>query len=89
MSIETEPLSERLQALVRAWKAEKERPFGGWDFSYLDGKWEEEQPPWDYVDDRAVAEAAVGRRGLLRVSISASWLAHQGKGDEEQGASDK
>ena len=34
--------------LVKSWKAEEERPFTGWDFSYLDGRMIEEQPPWSY-----------------------------------------
>jgi SAM-dependent methyltransferase len=53
------PLTERQQALVQEWKAEEQRPFSGWDFSYLDGRWEEEQPPWSYVDQvRAVLPGA-------------------------------
>jgi SAM-dependent methyltransferase len=39
------------QALIREWKQEEARPFSGWDFSYLDDKWEEEYPPWDYMDE--------------------------------------
>ena len=35
--------------LVSAWKAEEEQPFSGWDFSYLDGRMVEEQPPWFYL----------------------------------------
>jgi len=23
-------------------------PFSGWDFSALNGRWEEDPPPWDY-----------------------------------------
>ena len=34
--------------LVRSWKLEEEQPFTGWDFSYLDGRMIEEQPPWSY-----------------------------------------
>lgn len=30
------------------WKAEEERVFAGWDFSYLDGRIVEEALPWDY-----------------------------------------
>lgn len=30
------------------WRFEEEFPFGGWDFSHLDGRWEEEDLPWDY-----------------------------------------
>ena len=35
--------------LVSAWKVEEERPFTGWDFSYLEGRMVEEQPPWSYL----------------------------------------
>ena len=31
------------------WKAEEERPFTGWDFSYLDGRMLLGQPPWSYT----------------------------------------
>ena len=34
--------------LVKSWKLEAERPFTGWDFSYLDGRMIEEHPPWSY-----------------------------------------
>ena len=30
------------------WKAEESHAFQGWDFSYLDGRWELSDPPWDY-----------------------------------------
>ena len=29
-------------------EAEEQRAFSGWDFSYLDGRWEGELEPWDY-----------------------------------------
>jgi SAM-dependent methyltransferase len=38
----------RTAELVKAWKSEEEQPFTGWDFSYLDGRMIEEQPPWSY-----------------------------------------
>ena len=31
-----------------SWKHEEGQPFIGWDFSYLDGRMLEEQPPWSY-----------------------------------------
>jgi SAM-dependent methyltransferase len=34
--------------LVEIWKREEHQPFVGWDFSYLDGRMFEEQPPWSY-----------------------------------------
>ena len=35
-------------ALLKNWKYEEGQPFIGWDFSYLDGRMLEEQPPWSY-----------------------------------------
>jgi SAM-dependent methyltransferase len=35
--------------LVKAWEYEEQQPFTGWDFSYLDGRMIEEQPPWSYL----------------------------------------
>jgi len=35
--------------LVAIWKEEEQRPFSGWDFSYLQGRMLEEQPPWSYL----------------------------------------
>ncbi len=36
------------RALIETWNREAERGFRGWDFSYLTGRWREEQPPWSY-----------------------------------------
>ena len=30
------------------WLKDAAAPFSGWDFSYLDGRFEEAEPPWDY-----------------------------------------
>lgn len=39
------PTHSKFDALI----AEAQRAqFSGWDFSYLDGRWHEESPPWDY-----------------------------------------
>jgi SAM-dependent methyltransferase len=35
--------------LTATWKREEQQPFTGWDFSYLDGRMFEEQPPWSYM----------------------------------------
>lgn len=35
-------------ALKQRWLFEENRDFKGWDFSYLEGRWEEEKLPWDY-----------------------------------------
>lgn len=34
--------------LLETWRQEEQRPFIGWDFSHLDGRMLEEQPPWSY-----------------------------------------
>lgn len=34
--------------LLKIWKEEEEKPFSGWDFSYLNGKMEIEPLPWSY-----------------------------------------
>ena len=38
------------------WRKDAAAPFEGWDFSYLSGRFQEGEPPWDYV---ALAKAAV------------------------------
>jgi len=34
--------------LIESWAQEENQPFSGWDFSHLDGRMLEEQPPWSY-----------------------------------------
>ena len=36
------------KVLTESWKLEQQQAFSGWDFSYLDGRMLEEQPPWSY-----------------------------------------
>jgi SAM-dependent methyltransferase len=36
--------------LKEQWKIDEEKSFKGWDFSYLDNRWEEEKLPWDYEE---------------------------------------
>ncbi|MEE8043122.1 MAG: methyltransferase domain-containing protein [Pseudomonadales bacterium] len=36
------------KAQIAAWHYEERQPFIGWDFSYLDGRKLEEEPPWSY-----------------------------------------
>ncbi len=31
-------------------KSEEEKAFSGWDFSYLNGRWENDKIPWDYKE---------------------------------------
>lgn len=38
------------EQLIDAWRYEERQSFTGWDFSYLDGRMVEEQPPWSYLD---------------------------------------
>jgi len=39
--------------MVESWKREEQQPFSGWDFSYLDERMHEEQPPWSYLSRAA------------------------------------
>lgn len=34
--------------LLKLWKKEEDAAFSGWNFSRLDGRWDEENLPWDY-----------------------------------------
>jgi SAM-dependent methyltransferase len=36
--------------LCTQWKAEYASPFSGWDFSHLEGRLLDENPPWDYTE---------------------------------------
>jgi hypothetical protein len=36
------------ESLIKNWKYEEQQPFIGWDFSYLDHRMLEGQPPWSY-----------------------------------------
>jgi SAM-dependent methyltransferase len=38
------------EVLIESWEKEEREPFVGWDFSYLDGRWQEEGPPWSYTE---------------------------------------
>jgi SAM-dependent methyltransferase len=68
------------QALIEAWKREEAQPFTGWDFSYLEGRMDEEQPPWSYLGratvlmQRAAAVLDMGTGGGERLlSLRAYW----------------
>jgi SAM-dependent methyltransferase len=53
-------------ALLEEWQAAATAPFEGWDFSHLDGRMTEAEPPWSYPD---LAKAAVARsRDLLDIA---------------------
>ena len=36
--------------LYKYLKSEENRTISGWDFSYLDGRWDEEGLPWNYKE---------------------------------------
>jgi SAM-dependent methyltransferase len=46
-------------ALLEQWDRDAAAPFEGWDFSYLNGRMAEPEPPWSYLDlaRTAVADA--------------------------------
>lgn len=48
---------------IRQWKKDEAAPFEGWDFSYLDGRWEEEQANLGY-ENRAKELLATASSGL-------------------------
>jgi SAM-dependent methyltransferase len=35
-------------SLKKLWKSDEEMSFKGWDFSYLNNRWEDEELPWNY-----------------------------------------
>jgi ubiquinone/menaquinone biosynthesis C-methylase UbiE len=55
--------------LLQSWGSEEQRPFTGWDFSYLDGRIHQEQLPWSYAAraaallDQSAAALDVGTGG--------------------------
>lgn len=50
-------------ALIAAWKMEEQQPFAGWDFSYLQGRYHEQPPPWSY--DQLVRDLLGGAETVL------------------------
>jgi SAM-dependent methyltransferase len=42
-----------MKELVETWKREEKQPFSGWDFSHLEGRMIEEEPPWSYMSRAA------------------------------------
>jgi SAM-dependent methyltransferase len=51
------------EELIETWRYEEAQPFSGWDFSYLDGRMVEEEPPWSYP--ARAAELMSGASSLL------------------------
>lgn len=52
-----------MELYIAQWKQEEQRPFTGWDFSYLHGRMREEQPPWSYME--RAAELMQGAASVL------------------------
>ncbi len=50
-------------AYIALWQKEEQAPFVGWDFSYLEGRMTEEQPPWSY--STRAAEVLQGAASVL------------------------
>jgi len=64
MEIETTNMQNQIfSKLIEEWKKEEQKPFTGWDFSYLEGRMIEEKPPWSYED--RVKELMKGTESLL------------------------
>lgn len=51
------------EAYIAQWQQEEQAPFTGWDFSYLEGRMMEEQPPWSYT--ARAAELLQGAASVL------------------------
>ena len=51
-----------MEANIALWQQEEQAPFTGWDFSHLEGRMVEEEPPWSYM-----ARAAELLRGAASV----------------------
>lgn len=49
-----------MDTTVDFWRSEEAQPFIGWDFSYLDGRMIEEQPPWSYTERACALMADAG-----------------------------
>jgi SAM-dependent methyltransferase len=56
-------VSDSTTELLELWRREAARPFAGWDFSYLEGRWQGRGPSWSY--DELVCGHAVGASSLL------------------------
>jgi len=48
LGVGSKPTMDR-RDLIETWRHEERQPFSGWDFSYLEGRMEEERPPWSYT----------------------------------------
>ena len=67
---------------IEFWKQEEEKPFKGWDFSYLSDRMSEEQTPWSYStraralmrqSESVLDMATGGGEGLLH--LKSAWPA--------------
>ena len=76
MSQRDELTDESTEELIAGWKQEEQETFAGWDFSHLDDRMIEDQPPWSYVQragellqdaDRALDMGVGGGERLLEL----------------------
>lgn len=51
------------ETYIALWQQEEQTPFTGWDFSHLEGRMTEEQPPWSY--SARAAEVLQGAASVL------------------------
>jgi SAM-dependent methyltransferase len=70
------------EQLIESWKREEQQPFTGWDFSHLDGRMLEEEPPWSYATraaelmDQALSVLDMGTGGGERLlALREHWPA--------------
>lgn len=68
------------EQLIEFWQQEEQQPFTGWDFSYLDGRMVEDQPPWSYsgrvaeLMKRSTAVVDLDTGGAERfLALKADW----------------
>lgn len=48
--IEKEKVMNVKKEIIEQWYKDEKEGFNGWDFSYLSGRWEHENTPWNYED---------------------------------------
>ena len=60
--------------LVDQWIRAAAAPFEGWDFSFLAGRFVENEPPWDYL--ALAREAVAGASDILDVATGGGAASH-------------
>lgn len=71
---EQNPVTE---SLIANWRKDETAPFSGWDFSYLQGRWQEDLPDFDY-EERAKELLAQSTSGLDMGTGGGEFLASLG-----------